>query len=152
MGYFLPPKRFITWPFIRQVLEGSKKLIKQRDVRINIIPPKIRDLTVKSIWAFLKNDPELMKFFPDACVETDPPREFFFSIVSSVRPDIFERILQQAETKFWTKIHDKNEVVNVDQNLFLELNSVNIKQSIYGRKSDKRVSLKQRRFDDDEEG
>ena len=140
----MPPKRYITWPFIKQVLEGKKKLLKQSHIRINIIPPKIRDLTVKKIWNYLKNDLDLLAYFPDQCLELEPPREFFFSIVSSIRPDIFQQMLQQAEVNFWNKVSSKNEVIAIDHQILDELNSIALKQSLYGRKVDKRISLKAR--------
>ena len=40
MGYHLPPKSFITWPYIISVLMGEKKLVKNMFVTLSTGIPK----------------------------------------------------------------------------------------------------------------
>ena len=49
MNYFLPPKTFITWPYIIMVLTGEKKLIKNSEVKISHNVPTIKELKMNFI-------------------------------------------------------------------------------------------------------
>jgi hypothetical protein len=101
--YHLPPKRYITWPFIFEVLNGTKKLLKQNQVKINVIPPRIKHLRIKEIWTHLKEDEDLLRFFPNQCLKYEPPRSFFFTILSTVKPHILVQLLNSAENHYLEK-------------------------------------------------
>ena len=150
MSYFLPPKRYITWPYIAQVLKGEKLLIKQNQVKINIIPPKIKDLTVKNIWNMLREDLDLLRYFPDSCIEDEPPRAYFFSVVSAIRPQVMAEMIANAEETFWRKERERNQVFLINQNIMDELNSLQTKQSLLRGKCDKKISLSKRVYQDDD--
>jgi len=49
--------------FLKEVLTGSKKLLKLNEVnRVNV--PKYDELSVLSFWPQMKEDEEFMKYFP----------------------------------------------------------------------------------------
>lgn len=142
--YFLPPKRFITWPYIIQVLKGEKILLKQADIRINVVPPKIKQLTVKELWGVLKTDYELLKYFPNLCAGMDPPRNYFFAIISVIRPNILLDLLNRAETAFMEKQAEFDNVIEINPTINTELNNIQWRFSILGSKMDQRVSTRER--------
>ena len=125
-------------------------LIKQSQVKINIIPPKIKDLTVKNIWEMLRGDRELLQYFPDSCIEDDPPRAYFFSVISAVRPMVMKDMIEQAEKNFWKKEEHKNQVFLLSPNVMNELSALQTKQCLLRAKGDKKIGLAKRVFHDDE--
>ena len=53
----------INKDFLKEVLTGSKKLLKLNEVnRVNV--PKYDELSVLSFWPQMKEDEEFMKYFP----------------------------------------------------------------------------------------
>lgn len=98
-----------------------------------------------------RDDAELCRYFPDQCLESDPPREYFFSVISSLRPQVFQQLLDEAEGSYWRRNEQRNQTIVMDQGIMQEIEGVNFRHSIMNRKSDKRVCLKQRErgFEDD---
>ena len=74
----------------RTGFEGEKLLIKQNQVKINIIPLKVKDMRVKNMWGMLREDQDLLRYFQDNCIEDETTRCYFFSINSASRPVIFK--------------------------------------------------------------
>lgn len=134
----------ITWPFIYQVLKKEKLLLKQNQVKINVIPPKIKHLQVKEIWGVLKRDEELFRYFPDSCLESDPPRHYFFAILASIRPNVLFELLTRAENAFHQKQQEQNNTIELNDDINRELSGINWKQSLLNSRPDRRVSFKTR--------
>lgn len=142
MQYYLPPKRLITWPHIYKILNGEKLLLKQSSIKISVIPPKIKHLQVKEIWNRLKNDPEIFRYFPDNCLKDEPPRHYFFAVLATLKPEILQQLLQQAEMEYSHKQEMNNNVVELHPRISNELNTINWKYSLLNKKPDQRVSFK----------
>ena len=54
----------INKDFLKQVLANDKKLMKMSSLRsINV--PKFDEVSVKTIWPLIKQDPEVLVYFPD---------------------------------------------------------------------------------------
>lgn len=105
------------------------------------MPPKIKDLTIKKVWKSLLTDQELLCYFPDPCIEKEPPRNFFFSILSAIRPEVFQSLLKQAESKHLENEESNQNIFMVSQRIMGELNTVNFKYSMLKKKTDKRIYL-----------
>ena len=131
----------ITWPFIFAVLKGEKLLLKQSAIRINVVPPRIKHLQVKEIWLMLKQDADLFKYFPNQCLESDPPRHFFFAILATVREDILMELLGRAENAFSIKQAEHNNQVQLSESIHRELNGIQWKFCLLNNKPDKRISF-----------
>lgn len=139
--YYLPPKRLISWPFIFKVLSGEKRLLKQAEIRISIVPPKIKHLQVKQIWSEIREDENVNCFFPDCCFDADPPRHYFFAVISTVRPDLLTSLLDRAEESYNRRQERMNNVVELHPKISTELNGVNWRFSLMSSKPDKRISF-----------
>lgn len=137
----MPPKRYISWPFIAQVLNEDKLLLKQSQVRINVIPPKVKDLTIKAIWNSMQQDDDFLRFFPDPCIDKEPPRGYFFSILSAIRPQVFQSILDKAEQRYRKLEEDNINMFTVSSRVMEELNKVSFKYSIMKKRGDKRICI-----------
>ena len=64
LEYHLPPKNFITWPYMIKVVKGEKKLIKTFDVTLTTQLPRFEQLSIKRIWPAYKHRKEIVKYMP----------------------------------------------------------------------------------------
>lgn len=117
-------------------------MIKLQDVKLTLVPPKIQDLKVSLLWEFVKTDENLLLYFPDQCLSNFPPRQFFFAILSTIRPDLYHQILNQVEMKHWEKLANEQEIVQLDPRVMNELNQVRQKDWMMTKRSDRRVTLR----------
>lgn len=85
--YFLPPRKLITWHYVRQILSGQKHLLKFEQLKSLYTLPKFRGLSVNSLFIEMNEDTEFNKFFPDIPANTNVPREYFLqvSIIRSLK-------------------------------------------------------------------
>lgn len=79
--YFLPPKKFITWEYIRQILSGEKVLLKFRRIEQQFQLPRTKGFYVRSVFQQLANDSEFMLYFPDFSKDAHVPRDYFITVV-----------------------------------------------------------------------
>jgi len=97
-GYFLPQKDRLTWSFIRATLCGDKKLIKVASLTSFYCPPKLTALSCEDIWDSVKDDHQLMKYFPDG--EKHPGKHFMitvgptYQVLNHLRPTLVTELLK----------------------------------------------------------
>ncbi len=66
-GFFLPAYKKTNMRFIRDYLQKKKLLIKSSDIKAYNVPP-YEELSVKAIFAQVKDDEEIMRYlnyYPD---------------------------------------------------------------------------------------
>ena len=95
-GYHLPPVGKLNWRYIRQILNGSKKLMKIQQLRLVDPPPRIRELTVRAIWPQVCNDQNLLSYLPDLRPGQLPERRYFFQLLSSLYPEQYRILVDQT--------------------------------------------------------
>merc|ERR1711935_658716 len=93
-GYLLPDRKFITHEFVRGVLNGSKKLIKQKDVKNLFIPPRVKQISTERMWKAYKVDPQFEQYFPNS--KKCPDRHFFFLDTKRCLSDNKDRVADQC--------------------------------------------------------
>ena len=95
---YVPPATMINKDFLKQVLANDKKLIKMSALRsINV--PKFDEVSVKTIWPLIKQDPEVLVFFPDDYAKGRVPyRKYTFDILNTVRPEYVQKMIEHACT------------------------------------------------------
>ena len=79
-GFYLPPKKSITWHFISQILADEKKLVKMASVGNPIELPKVKGLFVQDLFWKYKDVKDLDKYFPDVSEGHRVPRNYFFNV------------------------------------------------------------------------
>ena len=57
--YFLPPAKFCSLEFMREVLSGKKRVFHRCDV-IHYQVPRYRELSIKRILAMVIKEPEML--------------------------------------------------------------------------------------------
>lgn len=95
--YYLPPPQFCTWKFLRQVLSGTKELLKIDEIDCIYKPPRLQEIPVARLFNQIRNNPQLMRFFP----ETNRPMDkaYFFTVIASQSPGFYETILHQIKER-----------------------------------------------------
>lgn len=79
--YYLPPKKSITWEFVRGVLTLEKSLVKLADIESNYVLPKVKGLNIKNLFEEMKSDSEFLTYFPNLSSKTSIPRDYFFNVL-----------------------------------------------------------------------
>ena len=84
---FVPPMSTVNRDFVRAVLQGEKKLLKNSEKRsVNV--PKYDELSVKNIFPKFKRDPKVMQYLQDEYpANRYPDRDYFFTVLNTVHPD-----------------------------------------------------------------
>lgn len=81
-NYFLPKKSLITLDFLREILKGTKVLLKKDEMVGLVNLPRFRSICVKELWKDIKGDPKLQVYFPISCVKKKcvPDRMYLLSV------------------------------------------------------------------------
>lgn len=79
----MPPDRMCTLSFLREVLSGSKKLMKVNN--LSGIPkiPRIPEINTKLIWEEIKSEEQISIYFPSVYLFgiRIPDREYMFNVI-----------------------------------------------------------------------
>ena len=82
--------------FLKQVLNDEKKLLSLAECKL-ISVPKFDELSVRNIYPRVINDDEIMMYFPDSYPkDKGPSREYFFTILNSLRPEYMGKLVTHA--------------------------------------------------------
>jgi hypothetical protein len=95
----------LTFSYLRDIVEGRKKLLKNSQVNGFCVPPKLPGLSVEQIWRKVKQDTEIASFFPDYKSRL-PCKKYLFKvkteskkILSTIRPEIVASIVKQIQSQ-----------------------------------------------------
>ena len=71
--------------FLKAVLADQKRLLKLSELRtVNV--PKFDELSVKNIFPLIRQDAEVMLYFPDSYPKgREPDRNFTFNVLNTLR-------------------------------------------------------------------
>ena len=59
--------------------------------------PKYDELSVKNIYPSIRNDPELMMYFPNQMAKNRlPDREYMFTILNTLKPEYVKKVILHA--------------------------------------------------------
>ena len=89
----------INKDFLKEVLAEDKEFIELRDVKwINV--PLFDELSVVNIWPMMKENKQIMKYFPNKLPKGRvPDREYFFNILNTFQPLYVDQIIQHANAQ-----------------------------------------------------
>jgi hypothetical protein len=77
--------------------------------KINV--PKYEELSVKNLYHDCMKDAEMSSYLPELEQSSNklPEREFFFNILSSVKPEYLKLIIKEAEQKRYSGSEEKSQ-------------------------------------------
>ena len=135
MAYFLPPFDKCPVSFLRSLLSGEKKVNILNHYRKNRLSrmrkqsmcgvQKYKELSTRIIWAFVKEIPELMIFFPDYTSKQCPDKDYLFSVLGAVREDQLKELIQETRKKKSVyEEPDINEFIEITEEMKKEIDEV----------------------------
>jgi hypothetical protein len=144
LGYLLPPRSYITWPFMLRVLTGDKILLKSKAVKITAKIPKIKELKLRVLWDMFKDDKTLHKYMPMINSNRLPPRNYFFSILSTIYTNKFEEIMNKANQSRRRQLKSENKIFSVKQDLLNEIKHSQVWNELPNQRTSKRIAVNPR--------
>ena len=92
----MPPKNQVNKDFLRLVFQDKKKLLKKADISyINV--RHFEEISVKNLWATLKDDEAFSIYFNSKYAENRfPDRAYFFNMLNTTYPNYLENIITNA--------------------------------------------------------
>jgi hypothetical protein len=99
-GLFLPSYEATKLSFIRAILQNKKKVLKSNEIK-KITVPMYAEISVKNLYDDAMNDQELKQYLPDLEQSSGklPEREFFFSVMNTIKQDYLSKIIEIADQK-----------------------------------------------------
>ena len=79
-GYYLPPKKYITWRFVAQLLANEKQLVKMEQIGNPVELPKVIGVYVDELYYKYQQSNDLHSYFPDLGNAHRIPRNYFFNV------------------------------------------------------------------------
>lgn len=100
-----------------------------------LLVPKYRELSVRRVWDYVKEIPELCSYFPDYSEKQTPEKDFLFTILTALRPDALEQLVLEARKKRSVyEQPDIEEYVEMTEHIKEEIASVFNQKSKFGSK------------------
>ena len=124
VGYFIPSYKRCPLHFLRDILNGKKRVFKTLDVFKNIIPD-YDELAVIRIWLSVKDNQLIASYFLDYEGDQLSDRSFFFSILATIFSDETQKLIVKAREKRSTyDKEEKDNLVEVENRIKEELVNV----------------------------
>lgn len=79
-GFYLPPRKCLTWHFVSQILAKEKLLLRLSDMEGLVDLPKVKGIIVDNVFAHYRDANQLEKYFPDRHASQRVPREYFYNV------------------------------------------------------------------------
>ena len=61
-----------------------------------IVAPKYKELGVKKLWPYIKELEDLAIYFPDMKPDQYPDRDYMWTVISTLRTDVTQKLVKQA--------------------------------------------------------
>ena len=99
MQLYVPPEYMINKDFLKEVFAEEKELLELKEVKwINV--PLFDELSVVNMWPMMKEEKEIMMYFPSKLPKGRvPDREYFFNILNTFQPLYVDQIIQHANAQ-----------------------------------------------------
>ena len=87
--------------------------------------PYFSKLSVDKVWPLIQKDEELMRYFPKYSEKQLPSRDYFYCVLSSVRPAETKTLLEEAlKNRFMYKDTENGESIKISSKWLKELQEV----------------------------
>jgi hypothetical protein len=141
LEYHLPPKNYITWPYMIKVIKGEKVLVKSNEITLTTQLPRFEQLSMKRVWPMFSEHEEVRKYMPILSDTNLPPRQFFFQILHSKFPDHYDQLIEHVKNERTKKSKKKNRVISANPELLEEIKSLRIWTNMASSRMSKRVMV-----------
>ena len=99
-------------------------MLKQKNVVIIGIP-KYKEFSIINIWPLVKDNDDLLEYFPDYSDKQVQDREFMFSILRSFRFNVIQKMGDDArKSRALESNENENQFVFIQKGIFNEISNV----------------------------
>ena len=97
MHYYVPPAASCNRDFLRQVLNGEKKLLKVSECKfVNV--PKFDELGTCHIYPKFVLDKKVVQYLQDSYPRNRwPDRTYFYTVLNTVYPDYVKKLIANSQ-------------------------------------------------------
>ena len=93
----MPPFSMMTYPWLKQIIKGDKKLLNASEVRI-CNPPRYDEISVARLYETCIKMPGMADYFPDKYPKNrQAGRIYFFSVLSTLHREYTDKLLMQSK-------------------------------------------------------
>ena len=80
---------------------------------------------MKKLWPYIKELEDLAIYFPDMKPDQYPDRDYMWTVISTLRTDVTQKLVKQArDHRSVTREENNEELVEVDPEIFREIKSI----------------------------
>ena len=95
-----------------------------------MVVPKYKELSVKKIWEFVKDEEDIMVYFPDYKETELPPRDFLITILTTYNKEAMAELVTQARNKRSITLYSNNDnLIEITQEIKDSIQNSNIMKS-----------------------
>lgn len=88
----------INKDYLKLIFADDKKLLTLEQLR-TVAVPKYDELSVRNVYPKIRNDPQVMQYFPNAYPKgREPDRAYVFNVLNTLRPDYVQAMIRHAHT------------------------------------------------------
>ena len=129
---YCPSYRDLTASFAKEVLAGKKFLLNLDQVKYVDEIPQFKELSTKNVWNSVKNDPILLKYFPDFNGERAPrmfspdfmifeEKPYLLNVLNTLRPNsVINAVKKLKDKQVEKEINENPIIVNTEYSNLLE--------------------------------
>lgn len=81
---------------------------------------RVKHVFTNQLWSDYRDDETIMFFFPDKFKKAVPPKDYFWSVIAILKPDIYRNLIEKAKHR----LGDLKKVINNNIILTEEANKV----------------------------
>ena len=95
-----------------------------------MVVPKYKELSVKKIWEFVKDEEDIMVYFPDYKETELLPRDFLITILTTYNKEAMAELVTQARNKRSITLDSNNDnLIEITQEIKDSIQNSNIMKS-----------------------
>ena len=94
-------------------MSGEKNWLKAKDV-CHANPPRYDEISVANLYEYAMSLPRMSQYFPDSYPKGRAcNREYFFSILATVHPAYFEKLIRDCKNSRFTVNDEESEAKSI---------------------------------------
>jgi len=115
---FLPKMETIDYWFLKQVLSGEKKALKNTEVKVKDLP-KLKNIKVEDLYQYSLSVDTIRPFMPDYRNGKLPERRFLISVLNTLDKDFIDLLYKKCVEEKVSRLKAKDtEIVEIDKEIY----------------------------------
>ena len=105
------------------------KIMKQAKI-VDIIIPRYEELKVENVWPLVKQNDDIIVYFPDISPKELPDRRFMYSILTTLRFEQVKAMIEGArKNRALNEEKEDADFIHIERELYTEISDVMAQKS-----------------------